>query len=56
MTSVGLLIFGSIALAVYGILVCHLLMRKRWSAEAASSTALLAWFGIGAGLLMIFGA
>lgn len=50
------MVFGSIALAIYGGLVCHLLMRRRWSAGAASSTALLAWFGVGAGLLMIFGA
>ncbi|CEG06983.1 hypothetical protein BN961_00364 [Afipia felis] len=50
------MVFGSIALAAYGVLVCHLLMRRRWSAGAASSTALLAWFGVGAGLLMIFGA
>ena len=50
------MVCGSIALAVYGVLVCHLLMRKRWSAGAASSTALLAWFGVGAGLLIAFGA
>ena len=50
------MVFGSIALAIYAGLVCHLLMRKRWSAGAASSTALLAWFGVSSGLLMIFGA
>src|SRR3569623_410106 len=50
------MVFGSIALAIYGGLVCHLLMRSRGSAGAASSTALLAWIGVGAGLLMIFGA
>lgn len=50
------MVFGSIALAVYGLLVCHLLMRKRWSAGAASITAMLAWFGVGAGLLIAFGA
>ena len=50
------MILGGIALAVYGALVCHLLMSRRWSAAAASCTSLLAWFGVGAGLLMIWGA
>ena len=50
------MVCGSIALAVYGVLVCHLLMRRRWSAGTASGAALLAWFGVGAGLLMVFGA
>lgn len=47
--------FGSIALAIYGLVVCWLLMRRRWSAGASSTAALIAWFGIGAGLLMIWG-
>jgi uncharacterized membrane protein (GlpM family) len=49
------MLFGSIALAAYALLVCWLLMRRRWSAGASSTAALFAWLGIGAGLLMIWG-
>jgi uncharacterized membrane protein (GlpM family) len=49
------MIFGSIALAIYGFLVCQLLMRRRWHAGLASSVALIAWFGMSAGLLTIWG-
>lgn len=54
-TQARAMVFGSIALAVYGFLVCHLLMRKRWHAGAASSAALVIWFGISASLLLIGG-
>lgn len=47
------MVFGSIALGIYGLLVCHLLMRRQWSAAAASGAALIVWFGVAAGLLMI---
>jgi uncharacterized membrane protein (GlpM family) len=46
--------FGSIALAVYSLLVCWLLMRKRASALASTTAALIAWFGVGGSLLMIW--
>jgi uncharacterized membrane protein (GlpM family) len=49
------MVFGSISLAIYGFLVCRLLMRRRWRAGLASSVAQIAWFGMSAGLLMVWG-
>jgi hypothetical protein len=37
------MILGSLALAVYSVAVCQLLMRARWSALVATTTALLVW-------------
>ena len=45
--------FGSVALGMSGFLVCHLLMRRRWSALSAGGAALFIWFGVAASLLMI---
>ena len=45
--------FGSMALVAYCLLVCHLLMHRRWGALAASSGALFVWLGVAASLLMI---
>jgi hypothetical protein len=40
------MVCGAIALGVYCFVVCQLLMRLHWSALAATSTALIAWFGV----------
>ncbi|HZR90416.1 MAG TPA: DUF3147 family protein [Bradyrhizobium sp.] len=40
------MICGAIALAAYCFVVCRLLIRLRWSALAATSTAMIAWFGV----------
>jgi len=44
------MVFGSIALAMYGFLVCQLMLHRGWHAGAASSAALIAWFCASAGL------
>lgn len=49
------MVFGSIALAIYGFLVCQLLMRRGFHAGLASSVALIGWFCVSAGLLMVWG-
>jgi hypothetical protein len=40
------MILGALALVAYSLLVCQLLMRARWSALAATTTAILLWFAI----------
>ena len=40
------MILGSIALALYSFAVCQLLMRFRWSALAATTTAILLWLAV----------
>lgn len=42
--------FGAIALAVYGVLVCQLLMRARCSALTATLVSAAAWLGVAFGL------
>jgi hypothetical protein len=37
------MILGSFALALYSLAVCQLLMRARWSALAATTSAILLW-------------
>jgi hypothetical protein len=37
------MIRGSIALALYSLVVCQLLMRLRWSALAATTTSIFLW-------------
>src|ERR1700756_5004760 len=44
------MILGAIALAVYSILVCQLLMRLRCSALAATLVATAAWLVVAVGL------
>jgi hypothetical protein len=44
------MILGAIALLVYSLLVCQLLMRWRWSALAATVTATVAWLVVALGL------
>jgi len=44
------MVLGALALAIYSVIVCQILMRLRWSALAATSTATVAWFVIAIGL------
>ena len=44
------MILGAIALAVYSMLVCQLLMRARCSALTATLAAIAAWLGVAIGL------
>ena len=46
---------GAIALAVYCVVVCHLIMRARISALPATLISLLVWLIVAFGLLAIFG-
>lgn len=47
---------GAIALAIYSLLVCHLLMRARLRAFTATLVALVAWLAVAVGLhLLILG-
>ena len=43
------MILGSLALAVYSLVVCQMLERLRWSALAATSAAIVVWFAIALG-------
>src|ERR1700736_3008442 len=40
------MILGSIALALYSLVVCQLLMRLRWSALAATTTSIFLWLAV----------
>jgi len=44
------MIIGAVALTVYSLLVCQLLMRARWSAPLATLAAVAAWLGVAIGL------
>jgi hypothetical protein len=44
------MILGAVALAIYCLLVCQLLMRARWSALAAAVAAAAVWFVMAVGL------
>jgi hypothetical protein len=43
------MILGSFALALYSLAVCQLLMRARWPALAATTTAILLWLVLALG-------
>jgi uncharacterized protein DUF3147 len=49
------MIAGAIALAIYSVVVCHLLMRARISALPATLVSLLVWLIVAFGLSGIFG-
>jgi hypothetical protein len=40
------MVLGAVALALYSLLVCQLLMRLRFSAQAASLAAIAAWLAV----------
>lgn len=48
--------WGSIALFVYSIVVCQLLMRRRWNALPATIAALGVWLVVALGLHVLVGA
>jgi hypothetical protein len=43
------MVLGALALAAYTVLVCQLLMRRRWSAPAATTSAILLWLVLALG-------
>jgi uncharacterized membrane protein (GlpM family) len=47
---------GAIALALYGVVVCHMLARARLRALPASLLSLFAWLVVAFGLLALAGA
>lgn len=50
------MIWGAVALFVYSIVVCQLLMRRRWNALPATLAALTVWFCVALGLHVLSGA
>src|SRR5689334_20510007 len=46
---------GAVALAVYGVVVCHLLIRARLHALPATMLSFAAWLVVAFGLLMLTG-
>ena len=54
-TQANSMIWGAIALFCYSILVCQLLMRRRWKALPATVAALVVWLALAIGLEFLFG-
>lgn len=50
------MVMGAIALWIYSVVVCQLLMRFRWRALPASLAALVVWLAASLGLLAVRGA
>jgi hypothetical protein len=50
------MVWGAVALLIYSILVCQLLMRRRWNALPATIAALAAWLFVALGLHLLAGA
>lgn len=50
------MIWGAVALLVYSIIVCQLLMRFRWNALPATLLALVVWIAVALGLHLVAGA
>ncbi len=50
------MMLGAVALCVYSIVVCQLLIRGSWNALAATITALLVWLAVAIGLYLLVGA
>jgi hypothetical protein len=50
------MMWGALALLAYSIIVCHLLMRRRWNALPATIAALTVWLGVAFGLHFVAGA
>jgi hypothetical protein len=40
------MVLGALALGVYSVVVCQLMMRFRWSALQATALACLAWLSV----------
>jgi hypothetical protein len=50
------MIWGAIALMVYSIVVCQLMMRLRWNALPATLLTLVVWLSVALGLHLAVGA
>ena len=50
------MMLGAIALFIYSILVCRLLMRRHWNALPATLASLLIWLAVALGLYVLAGA
>jgi hypothetical protein len=50
------MIWGALALLAYSIIVCHLLMRRRWNALPATIAAFTVWLCVAFGLHFVAGA
>jgi hypothetical protein len=48
------MILGSLALALYSLAVCQLLMRVRWSALTATTTSIFLWLAVAFGPKHLF--
>jgi hypothetical protein len=46
------MIAGAIALAIYSVTVCHLLVRAKWRAVTATLLSLVVWLVVAFGLLI----
>jgi hypothetical protein len=44
------MVFGALGFLIFCVIVCHLLMRWRFSATVATGSSLLAWLGVAFGL------
>ena len=49
------MIWGAVALLVYSIAVCQILMRFRWNALPATLVALIVWLAVAVGLHVVAG-
>jgi hypothetical protein len=49
------MIAGAIALAIYSVTVCHLLVRAKWQAVTATLLSLVVWLIAAFGLLFLVG-
>ncbi len=49
------MMFGAVALVIFSIVVCHLIIRFRLSALPATSLAFFAWIAVALGLESIIG-
>jgi|ERR1700758_1568921 Protein of unknown function (DUF3147) len=49
------MIWGTVGLFCYSLMVCQLLMRLRWKALTATTAALAIWLVLAVGLQLLFG-
>jgi len=47
------MMLGAVALCIYSIVVCRLLMRRHWNALPATIAALLVWLAVAVGLHLL---
>ena len=55
-TQARAMLWGAVALLVYSIAVCQLLMRPHWNALPATLIALILWLAFALGLHLVVGA